>query len=667
MNTVKATTEPKVSKTDVIENMLAVAPVITVPLGKLVKSDLNVRKRDPKPEAIAELADSIRAVGVLQNLVVCKVKGGKHAVVAGGRRLLALQALREAGDVDDTYPVPCKAVPLADAVVVSLTENGQREEMHPADQIAAFRALSEDGQSAAQIAGLLGYSTRHVQKLLKLAAMHPNLLALLAVDEINLDQLQALASTDSPDRQMQAWEVGDEFYNGRETAALRRRVLNDEIPADGNAALALVGLNVYEVAGGEIRHDLFSDCGFVTDPLLLDMLTLQTLENIAAQLAAHEGWAWSMGRIDAIRTWGDDREHYSPLAQPTGELTELEQEAQTQRGLRHDELIEEGDSTADPAEADARYKAAERIGAEIDAVQERANIAAWDAQTKADTGVVVSFYRGELTVQRGVVRLASKGDDEREDNTGSDNSDDTNTSQQQATEPQNKGYSAALLRSLTAERTLAVQAALTGNPQVALALLVHTLLIKMTTPWAGSVLGASVSQQRGTLLTHAPASAETDRAMTRLSEVEQGWMARLPKGWEQDFTVLIDWPMPTLVDLLAFCVSGGIDGLCEKTDRNGRAGAQLEGLEAALGFTLRDWWVPTAQNCFARLSKDQIGDALVDADRLAQAASALKMKKADAAVLAEAEISQTRWVPPCLTPTVPATAMPSEADDSEAA
>lgn len=667
MNTVKATTEKNTSKTDVIENVLAVAPVITVPLGKLVKSDLNVRKRDPKPEAIAELAASIRAVGVLQNLVVCKVKGGKHAVVAGGRRLLALQALREAGDIDDTYPVPCKAVPLADAVVVSLTENGQREDMHPADQIAAFRALSEDGQSAAQIAGLLGYSTRHVQKLLKLASMHPNLLALLAVDEINLDQLQALASTDSPDRQMQAWEVGDDFYNGREPAALRRRVLNDEIPADGNAALALVGLNVYEAAGGEIRHDLFSDCGFVTDPLLLDTLTLQLLENIAAQLAAHEGWAWSMGRIDAIRTWGDDREHYSPLAQPTGELTELEQEAQTQRGLRHDELIEEGDAAADPAEADACYKAAERIEAEISAVQARANIAAWDAQSKADAGVVVSFYRGELTVQRGVVRLVAEEWDEREDDTGSDNSGDTHTSQQQATEPQNKRYSAALLRSLTAERTLAVQAALTGNPQVALALLVHTLLIKMTTPWAGSVLGASVSQQRGTLLTHAPASAETDRAMTRFGEVEQGWMARLPKGWEQDFTVLIDWPMPTLVDLLAFCVSGGIDGLCEKTDRNGRAGAQLDGLEAALGFTLRDWWVPTAQNCFARFSKDQIGDALVDADRLAQAASALKMKKADAALLAEAEINQTRWVPPCLTPYVPVTTTQPASDDSEAA
>lgn len=611
MNIKKVNTSSSKVQVPTLESLLSSTPVIGVPLARLVKSDLNVRKRDPKLEAIAELAASIRAVGVLQNLVVCKVRGGKHAVVAGGRRLLALQALRDAGDIDDTYPVPCKAVPLADAVVVSLAENGQREDMHPADQIAAFRALSEDGQSAAQIAGLLGYSTRHVQKLLKLAAMHPNLLALLAVDEINLDQLQALASTDSPDRQMQAWEVGDDFYNGREPAALRRRVLNDEIPADGNAALALVGLSVYEAAGGEIRHDLFSDCGFVTDPLLLDTLTLQLLENIAAQLAAHEGWAWSMGRTGAIITWGDDREHYSMLEKPTGELTELEQKAQRQRGLRHDELIEEGDAAADPVEAEACYKAAERIGAEIDAVQARANIAAWDAQ--------------------------------------------------------NKGYSAALLRSLTAERTLAVQAALTGNPQVALALLVHTLLIKMTTPWAGSVLGASVSQQRGTLLTHAPASAETDRAMTRLGEVEQGWMARLPKGWEQDFTVLIDWPMPILVDLLAFCVSSGIEGLSEKTDRNGRAGAQLDGLEAALGFTLRDWWVPTAQNCFARLSKDQIGDALVDADRLAQAASALKMKKADAAVLAEAEISQTRWVPPCLTPYVPVTTAQPASDDIDAA
>ncbi|HGM5003745.1 TPA: ParB/RepB/Spo0J family partition protein [Serratia marcescens] len=591
-----------------IENVLAVAPVITVPLGKLVKSDLNVRKRDPKPEAIAELAASIRAVGVLQNLVVCKVKGGKHAVVAGGGRwwpVVALQALREAGDIDDTYPVSCKAVPLADAVVVSLTENGQREDMHPADQIAAFRALSEDGQSAAQIAGLLGYSTRYVQKLLKLGAMHPNLLALLAVDDINLDQLQALASIDSPDRQMQAWEVGDDFYNGREPATLRRRVLNDEIPADGNAALALVGPNVYEAAGGEIRHDLFSDCGFVTYPLLLDTLTLQTLENIAAQLAAHEGWAWSMGRIDAIRTWEDDREHYSPLAQPIGELTELEQEAQTQRGLRHNELIEEGDAAADPADADTLYKAAERIEAEISAVQARANIAAWDVQTKADAGVVVSFYRGEQTVQRCVVRLAAEDDD-----TDSETRGDNNETPQQAPENQTKGYSAALLRSLTAEWTLAVQAALTGNPQVALALLVHTLLTKMHTPRAGSVLGASVSQQRGTLLTHATASAETDRAMTRLNEVEQNWMARLPKGWEQDFTVLIDWPMPTLLDLLAFCVSGGIDGLCEKTDRNVRAGAQLDGLEAALGFTLRDWWVPTAQNCLRGSAKTRFWTGL---------------------------------------------------------
>lgn len=70
----------------------------TIPLNKLIAWDGNVRKTESE-KAIAELAASIAALGLLQSLVVRKDKRGKYAVVAGGRRLLALQSLAEAGNV----------------------------------------------------------------------------------------------------------------------------------------------------------------------------------------------------------------------------------------------------------------------------------------------------------------------------------------------------------------------------------------------------------------------------------------------------------------------------------------------------------------------------------------------------------------------------------------
>src|SRR5450432_911318 len=82
---------------------------VTIPLNKLTAWTGNVRKTDPA-KGLDELAASIAAHGLLQSLVVRKPKRGKPAVVAGRRRLLALQLLVEAGTIDAEFPVPCHVI-----------------------------------------------------------------------------------------------------------------------------------------------------------------------------------------------------------------------------------------------------------------------------------------------------------------------------------------------------------------------------------------------------------------------------------------------------------------------------------------------------------------------------------------------------------------------------
>ncbi|MGT3165320.1 hypothetical protein [Yersinia enterocolitica] len=80
----------------------------------------------------------------------------------------------------------------------------------------------------------------------------------------------------------------------------------------------------------------------------------------------------------------------------------------------------------------------------------------------------------------------------------------------------------------------------------------------------------------------------------------------------------------------------------------GKVGGELTFVEGLIGFNLRDWWQPTKANFFGRITKDQITDALIEAECTSVAQDAAKMKKGDVAALAEDVVGPTRWVPDCL-------------------
>src|SRR5581483_11957159 len=104
-----------------------------VPLSKLAPSKDNPRRQLDK-KAIAGLAASIQADGVLQNLVVEKA-GGAYRIISGARRFLALKLLKQQGVIDASYKVPVEIRKFdpADALRIATIENVQRADLDPID------------------------------------------------------------------------------------------------------------------------------------------------------------------------------------------------------------------------------------------------------------------------------------------------------------------------------------------------------------------------------------------------------------------------------------------------------------------------------------------------------------------------------------------------------
>lgn len=664
-----AKTTKKNALTEKIEAALAKAVRKTATLGQLVLTDLNVRKKKSSQASIEGLAASIRSAVLLMNLVVFEMEDGRYGVAAGERRTLALRWLMEQekdadkttpdGVVTEDYPVEVLVVSRVMARVVSMMENSQREQMHPADQVTAFRDLSADGQTPTQIGDLLGFSTRHVQRCLRLATMAPVLLDALTDDQITLDQLQALSATEDHQRQRDVWENAHGWAAAPQH--LREAVLKGEVSARDNNQLAFVGREAYEAAGGTFRFDLFTDEGFLTEPAMLERLAREKLHALAQQVAEDECWSWAEGRISAIKTWGEDAEIYRERAEPQPEFTADEQAEITRLKARLADL----EAAFEAADADTDTHAlnveSDAVAADIARLTAQAIVRSWPQAMRSSGGVVASLRDGEVVYQRGIVLRAS----EATDKSGDDNGEGTATTETAAPKTKEKGLSAALITSLSAERTLAVMGALVENPTVALH--THTLAVKVFgSRYAGSLLQTSLTPKRGELLSKAP-TAEGSRADRQLGELHAQWEAKLPPEWNTDFTWLLTWEPAEVVTLLTYCVGLSLDAVQLWSAKDGKVGDALMPLEHALDFTLRDWWQPTKANYFGRISKELVSDALVDAGKVAQAASVLKMKKGDAAQLAEDELTASGWVPECLLPVAEDTTTLQDADNSAAA
>ncbi|CAM6561888.1 TPA: ParB/RepB/Spo0J family partition protein [Escherichia coli] len=323
----KSSRKPAKTQETVLSALLEQTEEVSVSLASLIKSPLNVRTVPYSAESVSELAESIKGVGLLQNLVVHALPGDRHGVAAGGRRLAALNMLAERGILPADWPVRVKVIPQELATAASMTENGQRRDMHPAEQIAGFRAMAQEGKTPAQIGDLLGYSPRHVQRMLKLADLAPVILDALAEDRITTEHCQALALENDTARQVQVFEAACQSgWGGKpEVQTIRRLVTESEVAVAGNSKFRFVGADAF--SPDELRTDLFSDDeGGYVDCVALDAALLEKLQAVAEFLREAEGWEWCAGRMEPVGECREDAGTYRCLPEPEAVLTKMSSE-----------------------------------------------------------------------------------------------------------------------------------------------------------------------------------------------------------------------------------------------------------------------------------------------------------------------------------------------------
>ena len=297
-----------------------------LPLSKLVPSPDNVRKTD-RLSGIEQLAASIEAHGLLQNLQVKPNSKGQFEVAAGGRRLAALKLIAKQKKIAFDFLVPCNALDVENPAEISLAENEIRQAMHPADQFDAFKALADQKMSDEDIAARFGVTVEVVRQRLKLARVSPKLIALYRKGEMPLDCLMAFAISDDHKQQEKIWKDLPEWSKG-DADSIRDTLTEAHIDADSKLA-RFVTVEAYQAAGGAVLRDLFDaeSAGWITDPALLNRLAAEKLEREAESVRA-QGWKWVeiMPDVawDTLRSF--DRIYPTPTEQQQAQIDKLQAE-----------------------------------------------------------------------------------------------------------------------------------------------------------------------------------------------------------------------------------------------------------------------------------------------------------------------------------------------------
>ena len=622
-----------------------------IPLSRLSLAPENVRKTPPDAQADAALKASIAALGLLENLIVRPDEpdedgAERFAVIAGGCRLKAMQALVEDKVLDAKHPVPCQVRSGdAEAAEVSLAENVVRIAMHPADQVAAFTELVKAGQSVAAIAARFGASERMVEQRLRLGNAAPELLDAYRADEIDYEVLKAFAVTTDRERQMAVWEqVSAQDY--RPSAGQVKRLLTEERVPGATAIARFIGVDAYEAAGGTVMRDLFADEHengvWFEDPVLLEKLAMDKLQAAADELATR--WKWA---VPMIETAWDDTARFGRIEPQPGTPTDGERAEIKKLGTRYDEL----QGMDDDGWTEALVSEAEAIEARLDEIEGVVEArAVFRREDLAIAGCIVTIGRdGAMYPIQGLVKPEDmpKPDETGDTGTRAGNGHDpdaaahgthaagpsVSTPMAPPKDPESEarketGIGIGLADDLRSIRTALVKAKLAGDFEAAFDLALFQMgRAVFARGYPGEALDIAVNETR-------------DRPMTRMNDAEfAGWSpgealledrSHLPFDWmeiEDDgesFAALRALPRAGKEALFAACVARTVKG---QLAYEPQARPELEATIARLDIDFAAHVRPTAGMLWSRINKSRILDIARTVFGLAWASARSKYKK----------------------------------------
>ena len=600
-------------------------------LESLYLSPLNPRQSHSDDE-ILELAGSLIACGMLQNLSGLRDTDGRVGIVAGGRRYLALQLAVQSRP--DLAMVPVKlAHDAATAEEWALVENAARRNPHPADEIRGYGRMEAAGASLAAIASVFAITEAHVRRRLKLATLPAAVLDALRAGQITLGHA-AIFTTCNDEAFM--LDVLD-GVKGRDVTEhdLRRQLQGSAIRHTDRRA-QFVGIEAYEAEGGRITRDLFSADVLFHDAGMLTDIFARKLAEVAQGLTG-EGWKWAEPRLE---TYVDSTEK-NKLTRVRPQQPELSEE----EAGEYDALCELAQDEVLDEEGHAK----------LDALDAKLVPAFAPEQRAMAGGFVFVDNGGDLQFEMGYIRAEDRAEAVAAGVIKGDSRDGAGSVPGFESAPKSP-FSAALVADVHAMRLAALQQAMLAKPELVLDLLAFAL---------SSASGAysSIFDLRLGTPTNMPTVEEGFAVDARLTE---------PKGHDMvrdQAAAFLDFQSQGKKARNGAITAALARGLTYGFETYGKPNNLFEHIKGEAGASIRTVWTPNAANFFGRVSGGYL-DALL-ADLLCAEASDdrvkafAKMKKSEKAATMERLFSDAttqklyalspeqiarigQWVPDCL-------------------
>lgn len=176
---------------------------------------------DINQDALEDLANSIRAQGVVQPIVVRPIGGGAYEIIAGERRWRACQL---AGL--DKIPAIIRDVADDAAIAMALIENIQREELNPIEEAMALqRLIDEFNMTHMQASEAVGRSRVAVTNLLRLLSLSEDVKRMLSNGDLEMGHARALLPLDQQKQLQAAHQIVARGFSVRETEKLVKKIL----------------------------------------------------------------------------------------------------------------------------------------------------------------------------------------------------------------------------------------------------------------------------------------------------------------------------------------------------------------------------------------------------------------------------------------------------------
>lgn len=197
---------------------------------ELIQRGIYQPRRDMDPDALEELAASIKVQGVIQPIVIRSISNDRYEIIAGERRWRATQM---AGF--DTIPVVIRNVSDEAAIAISLIENIQREDLNPIEEAYSLQRLQQEFElTQRELAEAVGKSRPTVANLLRLMSLREDVRKLVEHGDLEMGHARAILGL-SQDRQAQAANaVVAKGLSVRQTEALVRNMLATQTKPAGS-------------------------------------------------------------------------------------------------------------------------------------------------------------------------------------------------------------------------------------------------------------------------------------------------------------------------------------------------------------------------------------------------------------------------------------------------